>query len=89
MSAAEGVHYAEGLWTVFNIVTTVGFGDGPTSILRQLIAAGAFVVAATSWFGNILVAVELGLSRFEHNAAVREALRPLSRGRGPKLLHEN
>jgi hypothetical protein len=70
-------------------MTTVGLGDGPMSMLGQLVAAGAFVVAATCWFGIVLVAVERGLSRFEHNALVREALRPVSRRRGPQLLHDN
>ena len=89
MAAAEGVGYTEGLWSVFNVVTTVGFGEGPQSALGQLAAAGAFVVAATCWFGIVSVAVEVGLSRFEHNALVREALRPVARRRGSKLFHDN
>jgi hypothetical protein len=89
MAAAEGIAYTEGLWTVFSVVTTIGFGEGPTSALGQLVAAGAFVAAATCWFGIVTVAVEVGLSRFEHDALVREALRPLARRRGSKLFHDN
>jgi hypothetical protein len=89
MAAAEGIAYIKGLWTVFNVATTTGFGDGPTSTLGRLVAAGAFVAATACWFGIISVAVEVGLSRFEHNALVREALRSLARRRGPKLFHNN
>jgi len=89
MAAAEGIAYTAGLWVVFNVITTVGFGQGPTSGLGQLIAAGAFIVAAMCWFGIVSVAVEVGLSRFERDALVREALRPLARRRGPKLFHDN
>ncbi len=89
MAAAEGIAYTKGLWAVVNPVTTVGFGDGPTSALGQLVAAGAFVAAATCWFGIVSVAVELGLSRFERDALVREALRPLARRRGSRLFHDN
>jgi hypothetical protein len=40
MASAEGVAYTEGSWAVFNDIMTVGFGDGLTSTLSQLIAAG-------------------------------------------------
>jgi hypothetical protein len=89
MAAAEGIAYTKGLWTVFSVITTIGFGEGPTSALGQLVAAGAFVAAATCWFGLVSVAVELSLSRFERDALVREALRPLARRHGPKLFHDN
>ena len=89
MAAAEGIGYTKGLWTVFNVATTTGFGEGPTSALGQLVAAGAFAAAAACWFGIMSVAVEVGLSRFERNALVREALRSLARRRGPKLFHNN
>jgi len=89
MAAAESIAYTQGLWTVFNVITTMGFGDGPISGSGQLVAVGAFAVAATCWFGIASVAVEVGLSRFERDALVREALRPLARRPGPKLFHEN
>jgi hypothetical protein len=89
MSAAEGIAYTAGLWLIFNVITTVGFGDGPSSGQGQLVAAGAFVAAGVCWFGVISVAVEIGLSRFERDALVREALRPLAARRGPKLFHDN
>jgi hypothetical protein len=89
MATVEGIAYTEGLWIVLNVVTTIGFGEGPMSSLGQLVAAGTFIAAATCWFGIVSVAVELGLSRFERDALVREALRPLTRRRGPKLFHNN
>jgi hypothetical protein len=89
MALAEGIAYTAGLWLIFNVITTIGFGEGPTGGLGQLIAAGAFVAAAICWFGIVSVAVEVGLSRFERDALVREALRPLARRRGPKLFHDN
>jgi hypothetical protein len=89
MAAAEGIAYTEGQWIVLNVVTTIGFGEGPMSSLGQLLAAGVFIAAATCWFGIVSVAVEVGLSRFEHNALVREALRPLARCRGARLFHDN
>ena len=89
MAVAEGIGYTKGLWAVFNVATTTGFGEGPTSGLGQLVAAGAFAAAAACWFGIISVAVEVGLSRFERNALVREALRSLARRRSPKLFNNN
>jgi hypothetical protein len=89
MSTAEGIAYTAGLWLVFNTITTVGFGEGPTTGSGQLVAAGAFMAAAVCWFGIVSVAVELGLSRFERDALAREALRPLAHRRGPKLFHDN
>jgi hypothetical protein len=89
ISAAEGVGYSDGLWVAFNIVTTMGLGDGPDGAPGRLGAAAVFVVAAVSWFGVVVVAVEVGLSRFQHIALMLEALRPLARRRGPKLFHDN
>jgi hypothetical protein len=89
MSMAEGIAYRAGLWLVFNVITTIGFGEGPGTALGQLVAAGTFMTAAVCWFGIVSVAVEVGLSRFEHNALVGEALRPLAARRGPKLFHNN
>jgi hypothetical protein len=37
----------------------------------------------------VSLAVEVGLSRYDHNSLVREALRPLAARRGPKLFHNN
>jgi hypothetical protein len=89
LSAAEGIVYTAGLWLVFNVITTIGFGEGPATASGQLVAAGVFMAAAVCWFGIVSVAVELGLSRFERDALVREALRPLAHRRGPKLFHDN
>jgi hypothetical protein len=89
MAAVEAIGYDQGVWMVFNVVTSIGFGSGPTSLFGHVVAVGAFVWAATCWFGIVSVAVEVGLSRFERNALVREALRPLARRRGSKLFHDN
>lgn len=71
IAAAEGVAYSKGL-AVFRVITTFGFGDGPTS-RGQLIAAGALVAAATWWFGIAPVLVEVGLSRFARDALERSS----------------
>jgi hypothetical protein len=89
ISAADGSPYSEGLWVAFSTVTTVGFGNGPETGLGRLITATLFIIAAVSWFGVAVVAVEVGLSRYQHIALVQEALLPLARRRGPKLFHEN
>jgi hypothetical protein len=89
MAAAETIAYDRGVWIVFNVVTSIGYGAGPTSVPGRVVAAGAFVAAATCWFGIVSVAVEVGLSRFERNALVREALRSLARRRGSKVYHHN
>jgi hypothetical protein len=89
ISAAEGVGYSEALWVAFNVVGTIGLGDGPKTASGRLAAAAVFLVAAVSWFGVVVVALEVGVARFQHIALMLEALRPLARRRGPKLFHEN
>jgi hypothetical protein len=89
IAAVESIPYAAGVWLVFNTITTIGFTDGPSTALGQLVAVCAFVTGAVCWFGIVSVAVEVGLSRFEHDALVREALRPLAARRGPRLFHNN
>jgi hypothetical protein len=89
VAVADGSGYSEGLWVAFGIVTTIGFGDGPATGLGRLITVALFIVTAAGWFGVVVVAVEVGLSRFQHIALVREALSPLARRRGPKLFHDN
>lgn len=89
IAAADGIAYTAALWLLFNVMSTVGFGQGPTSGLGQVIATAAFIAAAPCWFGIVSVAVEVGLSRFERDALVREALRPLARRQGSKLFHDN
>ena len=88
-AAAEGVPYPDGVWLVFNVVTTTGYGRPPATGWGQLVAGGSFLVAAVCWFGIVSVAVELGLSRFERNTLVREALRPLARRPRTRLFHDN
>jgi hypothetical protein len=88
MAAAETNAYDRGVWIVFNVVTSIGYGAGPTSVPGRVVAAGAFV-AATCWFGIVSVAVEVGLSHCERNALVRDALRSLARRRGSQVYHHN
>jgi hypothetical protein len=89
VAVADGSGYSEGLWVAFSVVSTIGFGDGPETGLGRLITGALFIVAAVAWFGVVVVAVEVGLSRFQHIALVREALRPLAQRRGLKLFHDN
>lgn len=89
MALAEGANYFAGVWHVFNVVTTVGFGAGPASGLGQLLAIVAFWMAASCWFGILLVAIEVGYARFQRYALVDEALRPLARRPHDRLFTEN
>ncbi|MDQ4026949.1 MAG: hypothetical protein M3214_02705 [Actinomycetota bacterium] len=89
MAAAETIAYDRGVWIAFNVVTSMGYGDEPTGVPGRVVTAGAFVAATTCWFGIVSVASEVGLSRFERNALVREVMRSLARRRGSKLYHDN
>ena len=89
IAVADGSGYSDALWVAFGVVTTIGFGDGPETGLGRLITAALFIASAVGWFGVVVVAVEVGLSRFQHIALVREALRPLAQRRGSKLFHDN
>lgn len=89
MMLAEGGSYFEGVWYVFNVISTVGFGAGPASGLGQLLAILAFWIAATCWFGILLVAIEMGYARFQRYALIDKALRPLARRPHDRLFTEN
>jgi hypothetical protein len=89
MMSAEGGSYFEGVWYVFNVVSTVGFGPGPASDLGQLLAVLAFWFAGACWFGILLVAIEVGYARFQRYALIDEALRPLARRPHDRLFTEN
>lgn len=89
MALAEGANYLEGVWYAFNVVSTVGFGPGPASGLGQLLAIVAFWLAATCWFGILLVAIEVGYARFQRHALIDDALRPLARRPHNRLFTEN
>jgi hypothetical protein len=89
LSAFEDLSLADGLWMCFTVITTIGFGEGPTTGGGRLVSAGAFLVAAACWFGLISVSVEVGLARYQRNALLSQALEPLVRRRGPRLFDRN
>lgn len=89
MGVAEGRGYFEGVWHVFNVVTTVGFGPGPASGVGQALAFVAFWLAAVCWFGILVVAIEVGHARFQRHALLDEALRPLVRRPRDRLFTDN
>ena len=85
----ESMSLARGLWLMFNVITTLGFGPPPITSGGQMLVGGAFVVAAVCWFGIVSMAVELALTRFERRVLVREVLRPLSPPPSAKLFQDN
>ena len=89
MALAEGDGYFEGVWNVFNVVTTAGFERGPVSGLGQALAFVLFWPAAACWFGILLVAIEVGYARFQSRALLDDALRPLVRRPRDRLFTES
>jgi hypothetical protein len=88
MSALEGLSVLDGVWMAFSVISTVGFGEGPLSVGGRLFSVFAFAAALTCYFWLIVVAVEAAMERFQHQALVNEALRPLARRRADRL-HQN
>ena len=89
LGIVEGVGVWGGIWVVFNVVTTTGFGSGPGTAIGQLLSIGYFIVAATCWFFILIVAVETASMRFQKHALIDEALRPLARRPHSRLFHVN
>jgi hypothetical protein len=89
LGIVEGVGALGGIWVAFNVVTTTGFGSGPATTVGQLLSMGYFIMAATCWFGVLIVAVETASMRFQKHALIDEALRPLERRPHNRLFHVN
>ena len=89
MAAVEGSGYLEGASHVFNVVSTVGFGDGPQSSAGLVFAIAVFVPAVFCWFGLLVVAIEVGYARFQRHALIDDALRPLARRPRERLFTQN
>jgi hypothetical protein len=89
LALAEGTGLYQGVWLAFNVVTTTGFGAGPSSGLGQLLAMALFMFGACCWFGVLVVAIEVGHMRFQRHALIDEALRPLARRPRARLFHTN
>ncbi len=89
MAVLEKVSLAGGLWMVFNVISTIGFGEGPVSVGGSLLAVFAFAAAAICYFWILVVAVEAAMERFQHRALINEALRPLARRRAGRLHQDN
>ncbi len=89
LGVAEGIGVLGGMWLAFNVVTTTGFGAGPVSGAGQLLAGGLFFVAASCWFGVLVVAIEMGNMRFQKHSLINEALRPLEGRPRNRLFHSS
>ena len=89
LAGAEKVGIFEGMWLAFNIVTTTGFGAGHQTGFGHLVAVVIFFFGACSWFGVLVVAIEIGNMRFQRYSLIDEALRPLERRPRNRLFHTN
>lgn len=89
LAMVEGVGIFDGIWLAFNLVATTGFGDGPQTTLGHFVSMLVFLVAACSWFGVLVVAIEVGNMRFQRYSLIDEALRPLARRPRNRLFHTN
>lgn len=89
LSLVEDIGSRDGVWLAFNVVTTTGFGTGPTTALGQMLSMALFVLGACCWFGVLLVVLEIANLRFQKQALLDEALRPLARRPRDRLFHVN
>lgn len=67
--AMEGIGFGDALWQVWQTVTTVGYGDGPSKTV-----AGRVVTVVYGTLGIVLLGQVFSLA-IEHNEARREARR--------------
>jgi hypothetical protein len=88
MAAAEGVAHSKGSLALFNVITTVVLGDGPTSSSGKAVAAVA-LVAATCWLGIASVTWRLDSHGLRSTPWREKQLRPLAPRRGSNLVQEN
>lgn len=63
LGVVEKSDYREGVWLAFSVISTTGFGDGPSTFPGQLLSIVLFALAAVNWFGIVLAAFEIGLRR--------------------------
>jgi hypothetical protein len=89
LGVVDGSGVSSGMWLAFNVVTTIGLGVGPLTGAGQLLSIGLFVLGGICWFGLLLVAIEIASMRFQKNALIDEALRPLARRPRSRLFHVN
>lgn len=87
LSVVEGLAYLDGLWLAFTVVSTTGFGEGPVTVLGQLVAMLVFVCAAAAYvlllavastYGRLLADERRGL-RIASVRDVRQVARELHR----------
>lgn len=75
MSLVESIAYREGLWLVFSVISTTGFGPGPSSLAGQLMAMGIFFLAVCCWFGIAVGAMESSMRRYQQDLLLDASLR--------------
>jgi hypothetical protein len=89
LALLEGIQLVDGIWLAFNVVTTTELGDGPGTVMGQLLSMGLFAIGASCWFGILLTIIEVANMRFQKNSLIDEALRPLARRPRSRLFHVN
>ena len=89
LSVTDDKSLFDGIWLVFNVVTTTGFGSGPETVMGQVLSMALFIGGASCWFGVLLVMIEVANMRFQKHSLIDEALRPLARRPRNRLFHLN
>ncbi len=65
LATVEGTTYQQGVWLAFTVISTTGFGDGPTTTLGMIVVMAIFAVSLIAYTFMAIVAFEFGLRRFE------------------------
>lgn len=65
LAATEGYAYLEGVWMAFAVVSTTGFGDGPTTPPGMIVAMILFGLAVVAYVLLLVAAGEAALRRAE------------------------
>jgi hypothetical protein len=89
LALVESVTVLAGIWLAFNVLSTTGFGPGPTTAAGQVTTMALFMFGVVCWFGILVAAVEAASMRIQRHVLVDEALRPLARRPKSRLFHVN
>lgn len=66
LSAVEGVSFLDGTWMAFTVVSTTGFGPGPSTPLGMIVAMILFGLAVLAYVLLLVAAGEAALRRAGH-----------------------
>ena len=78
LAVAEGVGYLDGMWLAFSVVSTTGFGAGPTTSSGMVLSMVLFILALPCYLTLVAAAV-----------AVARSLAPSVRGPRPMLVERD